>query len=56
MTDRPVSPQQMKAYLAALGVETEVDFANEKLWVTRVDVKYPEVAARILEEPARYDG
>lgn len=51
MADKPVTAQQMKLYLAALGVETAIDFDSQRLYVVHVDVKYPEIAQRVLEGP-----
>jgi hypothetical protein len=48
VTDKGITAQQMKAYLAALGVETEIDFVAQKLYVIRADVKYPEVLKQVL--------
>ena len=48
MMDKGITAQQMKAYLEALGIETEIDFEAQKLYVIRADVKYPEVLKQVL--------
>ena len=48
--EKLLQAQQMKRYLEALGVSTEVDFAQERLYVVMVQVKYPEFLNCALKE------
>ena len=54
MTDeKRATAQQMKRYLEALGVTTEVDFVLECLYVVMVEVKYPALLNEALKEAER---